>query len=237
MITIEFTPEELELYKLELVEHVKQSIQKAMEHRSNIDTDVLKLPGMSSDKTRHFFNNLMSRSGTRYLEIGMWRGSTFSASVSNNSNIVRAVGIDNWSQSYWFENNDSTRRQDCIDNVTKFVPENVNATIIDADCFSVEMDEFDTTFDVYFYDGPHDSASQMMALFHFYPVLDDVFVFIVDDYNPYSGAEVIRGTQDAIKHVDATKLFEIELPVTKNMDTENWWNGLYVVVLAKRSVA
>ena len=47
----------------------------------------------------------------------------------------------------------------------------------------------------YLYDGEHSHESQRKALTHFYPMLDDVFIFVVDDYTWETARS---GTQEGI---------------------------------------
>ena len=64
-----------------LIAHVCMSIERAEKHLSRLYEDVLQIDGMSSAKVRHFLNNLCSKPNTHYLEIGVWKGSTFLASL------------------------------------------------------------------------------------------------------------------------------------------------------------
>ena len=64
-----------------LVEHVRSSILNARSGLSKLLAypEVLELDGMSDDSVRHFLNNINSATGTRYIEVGSWRGSTFAS--------------------------------------------------------------------------------------------------------------------------------------------------------------
>ena len=76
----------------------------------------------------------------------------------------------------------------------------------------------------YFYDGEHSHRSQRLALTHFYPMLDDEFLFVADEY---TWTAVRTGTEQAIAELDLDVLFEQEL-------IDGWWNGLFVSVMRKR---
>ena len=71
-------------YQLSLIEHVKQSIQNAELGISQLNSKILNLEGMSSDKVRHFLNNICSLEHGNYLEIGVWKGSTFISALYKN---------------------------------------------------------------------------------------------------------------------------------------------------------
>jgi hypothetical protein len=219
----------------DLVKHVKQSIEKASKEESNINKEVLSLEGLSSNKVRHLFNNICSLKDCNYLEIGLYRGSTFCSAISNNDGINYAVGIDNWSQAYGYdtEHSSSNRKEDCLSNIKKFAPINLKYKIIDSDSFSINLNSIGKDFNIYFYDGEHTACAQMMALTYFDECLADEFIFIVDDFNEREGWDVMQGTFDAIKFMGYKKLFEQTLPSRYNGDRENWWNGIFICVLKK----
>ena len=87
------------------------------------------------------------------------------------------------------------------------------------------------------YDGNHTIDSHFKSLAHYYACLDDVFIFIVDDWNC---PEVRTGTIDAIEKMNLHKLYEKEVRLTWD-DTHTpqpqarntWWNGMYVAILQK----
>ena len=63
---------------------------------SKIDENLKLMEGMSGIKTRHFYNNLLTIEGSRYLEIGTWKGSSVCSAMCGNSGSVFC--IDNWSE-------------------------------------------------------------------------------------------------------------------------------------------
>jgi hypothetical protein len=87
------------------------------------------------------------------------------------------------------------------------------------------------------YDGNHTNESHYNALLHYYTCLDDVFIFIVDDWNC---KDVRDGTISCIQKLNLKILYEKEIRLTwDNSHTEasqasqTWWNGIYVVILQK----
>jgi hypothetical protein len=94
---------------------------------------------------------------------------------------------------------------------------------LEQDCFSVTREQIRTPINFYLYDGEHSFEAQRKALTHFYAMLDDAFIFLVDDYS-WDAAKI--GTEEAIGELGLERLYEREL-------TEGWWNGLYVSVLKK----
>ena len=84
------------------------------------------------------------------------------------------------------------------------------------------------------YDGNHIYESQYKALEYYYDVLDDTFIFIVDDWN----CEHIRnGTLNSIKDLNLKIIHKIEIRLTEDNgyteDKNGYHNGLFVAVLQK----
>jgi hypothetical protein len=90
------------------------------------------------------------------------------------------------------------------------------------------------------YDGNHTNESHYNALLHYYNCLDDVFIFIVDDWNMH---DVRDGTINCIKKLNLKVLYEKEIRLTwDNIHTplpearSTWWNGIYVAILQKTNI-
>lgn len=210
----------------QLIDHVKDSIDNASQGKSKLTAELLSLygekDGASGIKERHLLNNLCSLPGTRYLEIGVFHGSTFLAALFNNtSTILDAVAVDNWSQ---FGNN----KESFLSKAYRFLPEN-SFRFIEQDAFSINLQAgFHQPVTLYFYDGDHSFEAQYKAFTYFNPVFADTFIAAVDDWN--STAE--KATREAFKHLGYTILFEKSLR-TSNGDVNNWWYGVYVAVIKK----
>jgi len=87
------------------------------------------------------------------------------------------------------------------------------------------------------YDGNHTDESHYRALSHYYDCLDDVFIYIVDDWN---WLEVRNGTNNAIQNLNLRVLYEKEIRLTGDnthtphpLARNTWWNGIYVAILQK----
>lgn len=211
----------------ELIQHVQQSIVMAENCTSKISTGVLNVQGMSSPKVRHFLNNLCSMSNTHYLEVGSWLGSTWISALYENQNYLSsATAIDNWSEE--FGSSHEKFKQNCDDFL-----KNVSYRMISKDCFTIDLKIFSQPINIYFYDGNHSFDSQESAFTYFDPILDDLFIAVVDDWN---WSSVVEGTYSAFNKLNYEILYETALPATVNGDTQNWWNGLYVAVIRKSSL-
>ncbi len=214
------------------IQHVEKSLQNAENNISKITQEILRMDGMSGVKTRHFYNNLLSIPNVRYLEVGTWKGSSVCSAMYGN--MAKVVCIDNWSQ---FKG----AKFRFLENFNHFKGKN-NASFIQNDCFKVDVSKFDTSFNIYLYDGEHSYDSHYKALTHYYNCLEDTFIFVVDDWN---WEDVRKGTYDSIKDLGLKILYEKEIRLTQDnshsppeIAKATWWNGIYVAVLQKtRSVA
>jgi hypothetical protein len=205
---------------------IETSFQNAENNISKITNDIITMEGMSGIKTRHFYNNLLNTEDARYLEIGTWKGSSVCSAMCGNK--ARVVCMDNWSE--------FGGKSEFLVNFEKFKGEN-EATFIENDCYKVDVSAL-PKFNIYMYDGNHTEESHYNALLHYYSCLDDVFIFIVDDWNwPY----VRDGTFKSIKKLNLNILFEKEVRTTNNdthpawgsPEQKKWHNGIYVAVLQK----
>lgn len=208
------------------IEHIKKSFNNAELLQSALIPDILTMGGMTGTKTRHFYNNLLQLSNARYLEIGTWKGSSVCSAMYQNSALV--VCIDNWSEF-------GGPKNEFLDYFHKYTGNN-NATYIEKDCFQVDVSQL-PKFNIYMYDGNHSYDSHYSALLHYYDCLDDIFIFIVDDWN---WKDVRKGTIDSINKLNLTVLYENEIRLTFDNSvtpeptlSTTWWNGIYVVVLKK----
>lgn len=208
---------------------VETSFQNAENHISKITNDIITMKGMTGIKTRHFYNNLLNTEDARYLEIGTWMGSSVCSAMCGNK--AKVICIDNWSE---FDG----PKDIFLVNFEKFKGEN-DATFIENDCYKIDISTL-PKFNIYMYDGNHTNESHYKALLHYYDCLDDVFIFIVDDWNWKS---VRDGTNDAIQKLNLKVLYEKEIRTTNNDTHPAWWspeqiqwhNGFYVSILQKKS--
>lgn len=208
----------------QLIEHVKQSIMQAEIHKSKITGAILDIHGMTSHKVKHFLNNICSLPEITYLEIGVWKGATFTAALYGNQHAIKeAVAIDNWSE---FDG----PKEEFAKNCATFLKE-VPFRFYAQDSFTIDRSTlFNQPIDVYFYDGHHSQEAQEKAFTYYDPLFAPVFIAIVDDWNC---VEAQIGTRKAFEKLGYTILFERILPARYNGDTDQWWNGLYVAVVRR----
>lgn len=211
-----------------LINHVIESIQKAYKHDSKLNDDILNLDGMSSAKVRHLLNNLCSLPGACYLEIGVYRGSTFTSALYQNTHtLLDAIAIDNWSE---HQDGINSNKHIFLTTTKKFLNAN-SFRFFEHDAFTIDIEKISPNpITIYFYDGNHDFQSQKKAFSHYNTIFDDIFIALVDDWN-WTG--VPQATKQVFKELEYTILFEKELPANGNLDRENWWDGLYIAVIKK----
>jgi hypothetical protein len=202
---------------------IDDSFDNAENHISKLTPELLSMNGMSGIKTRHFYNNMCSMEGTRYLEIGTWMGSSTSAAMYGNKSSITC--IDNWCELWGGINN---IKELFLDNFNKYKGNN-DARYIESDCFKLDISTL-PKFNMYLYDGNHAENNHILALTHYISAMDDIFIFIVDDWN---GAQEQSGTRIAIKQLDLTVLYEREI-ITPSQDSDTWWAGIYVAILQKK---
>lgn len=202
------------------IDQIETAIKQGQQEISKLAPNITKMRGMSSRKFRHFLNNLITNE-SKYLEIGVWRGSTFISALYNNAPKV-ATGIDNFSE---FRGPKDIFLKNC----QTYLPNNIY-NFIDKDCFKIDLNaEFKNTYNIYFYDGNHEQLSQELALTYYLPILEDIFILLVDDW---CSEKVKVGTKLGIAKNNLKILYEKEIYSTGN-DSNNWWNGLYIAILAK----
>ena len=205
---------------------IETAFRNAENNISKNTNDIINMEGMSGTKTRHFYNNLLNTEDSRYLEIGTWKGSSVCSAMCGNK--AKVVCIDNWSEF-------GGPKSEFLVNFEKFKGEN-EATFIENDCYKVDVSKL-PKFNIYMYDGNHTNENHYKALLHYYNCLDDVFIFIVDDWN---WKDVRDGTLNSIQKLKLKILYEKEIRLTwDNSHTpqpqakDTWWNGLYVAILKK----
>lgn len=206
---------------------VETSFRNAENNHSKITDEIITMNGMSGNYTRHFYNNLLQGEDSRYLEIGTWAGSTVCSAMCGNK--AKVVCIDNWSQF-------SGPKEEFLQYFTKFKGEN-DAQFLESDCFSVDVSIL-PKFNIYMYDGDHSYGSHYKALSHYYGCLDEIFIYIVDDWN---FEDVRKATHDAIQDLNLKILYQKGVRLTHDgshtpppQSNNTWWNGIYFAILQKQ---
>lgn len=208
------------------IQRVDAAIEAANTGTTKLADSVFTLEGMSSRKNRILLNELVKK-GDKYLEIGVWQGSTFVSALYKNE-VEYAVAVDNFSQFDPTHTNNDTFKKVTVDYALE------NFTLLNADCFNLPPNLHDYVlgkkFNVYFYDGGHTEQDQYSALVYYYLTLADTFIYIVDDWNWKPSRD---GTRRAIADLGLKIHKEWELFNEGGGNKEAWWNGLYIAVCEK----
>lgn len=210
---------------MKYIDHINRSISNSLNGISKLSEEVLAIPGMSSAKVKHFLNNLLEIDNVKYLEIGVWLGSTFVSAMYKNKPI-QSFAIDNFCEKEGFSSCKELFHCFC-----KGFLDPSTYEFIEEDSFKIDLSKIKLPVNIYFYDGGHSVESQEKALTYYDKILADTFIYIADDYN---FQEVRDGTKIGIEKMNYNIDFETVLTANHNQDYENWWNGLYVSVLSKR---
>tara|TARA_Y100001963_G_scaffold160274_1_gene270120 strand:+ start:1749 stop:2645 length:897 start_codon:yes stop_codon:yes gene_type:complete len=188
---------------------------------------ITEIEGMSTPKIRHLLNNL-NRWGSNYLEVGSHKGSTFVSSLYGHNK--KGWSIDNFSEfcdQNYRPGPDGTHKNELLDNINKFLT--CQTQFYDQDSFSFDLSNIEEPVEVFMYDGDHDQDKQKKALEYFYPILNDVFIFIVDDWN----SQAVRdGTYDGIREMGLCVLGEMMVR-GPGSNSQEWWSGIYAAFLSK----
>jgi len=210
------------------IEQIEWAIHLAKQEKSRLTPEVLALEGMSSPKVRHLYNNLGAISA-KYLEIGSWKGASLISTLFNNSSL-QGMAVDDWSE---FNENGSVAKE-CLSNVDRFiVPVEGLPIVFDmGSCWHVQCLPFRP--DLYLFDGGHSFEDHRKAVTHFFPMMADQFIFIVDDFSNPDFHAVKEGTlaglsdvKDQYKVVKDWELWE------EGEGSVRWWNGLGVFLIER----
>lgn len=218
------------------IERVERAIDYGLDHqrfqktgqlpRSKLTDDVFNLKGMSTNELRIFLNEMV-HPDTRYLEIGVHRGSTFISAMYKNE-FEFACAIDQFDPPY--HNDDIIK--DFLVNCKK--TKISDFLVIRNDCFNLKPEQADAlkNINTYFYDAGHYDWEHEKSLTYYYKHLADVFIFMVDDW---AHEPAVAGTRKALKDLNFKihKEWELGYSQTIKRDDLGWHNGLYIAVLEK----
>ena len=211
----------------DLTTHLTIAFERAEQGLSKITQDIIAMEGMTGTKTRHFYNNLLNHTDIRYLEIGTWKGSSVCSAMYGNSASITC--IDNWSEF-------NGPKDIFLQNLHKYNGNNTT-TYIENDCFAIDVATL-PTFNVFMYDGNHSKHAHYKALTHYYNCLDDIFIYVVDDWN---WQDVRDGTMESIADLGLEIIYEKEIRLTSDNSvtpepllSTGWWNGIYAAILKKK---
>lgn len=204
-----------------------KAIEDADEMISPLPSEQYQVPALTSLRIRHLLNSI-GKLGTKYLEVGVHKGGTFTASVAGSNNLKEIVAVDSFESD---AHQPDQARPEFEHWAKKFVPETSKFKLIVSDSFQVDLKELPKKIDIYLYDGDHSTESQEKALTYYKSVLADEFIFLCDDFD---WDEVQKGTQSGIEKAGLEVLYEKYFKSKGSHDNDSWWNGFYVAILKKK---
>jgi hypothetical protein len=196
--------------------------------RTKLDQSVFDVSGMSTPEVRIFLNELVDEE-TNYLEIGVNRGSTLISALYKNK-CSSAIAIDDYGGPFSADDVYNDFLRNCKNNNVD------NYTFIRNDSFNLKEHEKNLikNINTYFYDGGHSEISHEKALTYYYDILENVFIFIVDDW---VHQPAVAGTLKAIEKLNLKVHKKWELGYSQHLRGKvsglSWHNGLYIAVLEK----
>lgn len=211
------------------IDFIKKSIEDANNLVSKLPPEISQKPGASSQKIRHLLNNLCSIKDARYLNVGVFTGSSLWSAIFNNK--LRVTGID------WWRNGTAAKcdEREFWKNLSEVVnledgSFNREINIVNQDCFTVDLKN---KYNIYLYDAEHSEDSQYKALTYFDKFLEDEFILLVDDFDD----EFVKsGTNKAIKDLNYNIQYRWEGKGCFgdwNPASNHWWNGFLVALINK----
>ena len=176
-----------------LDDHIDDCVEKHDNGYSKLNEKAKTMQGMVQEGARNLLNLLVDFDGCNYMQVGTWKGAClYSALYKNKPNY--AFACDNFSQfalrqgaSFKDGNGGMKTHMNLNSDVmlglmSSEEEEPMEFEFYDGDSFGIPLDLIKEPINVYFYDGDHSLGSHFMALYYYYPVLADEFIFICDDW-------------------------------------------------------
>jgi hypothetical protein len=213
---------------------IEESYKQSISNQSNLPDSILNYKGASGKKYRHLINNVISKiENPRYLEIGIWTGSTLFSAVVNNK--VKFTAIDNWTKGFYGD-----VKNLFYENLNFYTNSRQEFKIYDEDFQNIDYSSIGK-YNIFLYDGPHEEKEQYDGVSLPYDALDDTFILIVDDWN-WPGPR--NGTLNALNDKKIEILYSIEIRTTSNDyfpeenylgEQHDWHDGYFIGVCKKNS--
>jgi hypothetical protein len=208
---------------------MRDAFEDTLADRGRMDERAYLVEGFSGRRHRLFMNNLIATvEQPRYLEIGIFRGATFCAAVSNNK--VHATGVDNWAEF-------GGKASEFYLNLAALKGPEATVNVIEQDFRTVNYAALGP-FNVGFYDGPHTERDQYDGARIVIAAMTANSILLVDDWN---WEQVRRGTMNAIRDSGAQIDFAIEVRTSFDntvpahaYGASDWNNGLFAAAVSRR---
>lgn len=217
------------------IKHIEDSLYWAENEVSKLTLDIINIQGITSNKVKCLLNNICNIDDANYLELGVFRGSTFCSAIYGNN--IKATGIDNWSSpylmpsgvsqkmSFYLRDQSNDPKEEFLSNVKKFGNvENINAyraNYLDFDYSTIEP------LDIIFYDGETKYYDQYTTIKKLIPHMSNKCILIVDDWNWQK-----EGAIKALEESDVFITYQKNI-YTNGEDSKDFWNGIGIFLIEK----
>jgi hypothetical protein len=209
---------------------VKTALSEAIDFEGELNDIV----GLTSQKVKFFLNKINSMPDARYLEIGSFQGATLCSALQNNK--ISAIAVDDWSgenieplrEVEGWESEKELPKDVFVKNINEYIGHS-NVTIMNGKMEDLEPKSFPFKPNIIFYDGPHGFKEQYHIFEKLNEMVDDVFIWITDDYN---WRQVSDAVDRAYRDMKYEVIYDTQI-FTNGEDPKDFWNGLRVSVLRK----
>ena len=221
--------------KNKFITAINNAYEKSINEESKCSDFTLNIEGLTSNKIKHFLNNLCNTKDVRYLEVGTWHGATFCSAIENNN--VQAICIDSWHTNTiepmreveGWKSKDGNPLEIFQKNLQSVKGKN-NVQGFNEPVESLDLTKIPYTCNIVFYDGDHSFESTKNFLDRYYEKFEETMILIVDDWN---WPQIKNATQQHIEQKEYKVLYE-KLIETTGEDPQDFWNGLGIFVLRKK---
>jgi hypothetical protein len=186
------------------------------------------IPGLTSERVKQLLNYLGAGS-KHYLEVGSYLGATLVSTIKDNT--LTAYAVDHWSTNVQPANGvtfPENSKATFIENAKKYKGNNI-IKVFDSNFINVNKTEI-ANVDLFFYDGDHSEIATRAAVKYFAECFADTAILIFDDAN-WSG--VVSGAMSGINDTNFDVLYEKKV-LNSEEDLEQWWNGLFILVVKRK---
>lgn len=220
---------------MDLIKHIEDSFHWGELEVSKLTQEIINIHGITSNKVKCFLNNLCNIDGATYLEIGVFRGSTFCSAIYGND--ITAIGIDNWSSPYlmpsgvsqklnfYMKDSDSDPKEEFIYNVKKFGTEG-KVSVYRGNYLDFDYNIL-PKIDIVFYDGETKYYDQYTTIKKILPIMRDNSIIVMDDWN-WSNESVVKAIEDSGFYIQHHKSV-----FTNGEDMKDFWNGIGVFLISR----
>lgn len=220
---------------MDYIKHIEDSIQWAELEVSKLTLEIINIHGITSNKVKCLLNNICNIDDATYLEIGVFRGSTFCSAIYGNN--IKSIGIDNWSSPYlmpsgvsqkmnaYIKDKGTDPKEDFLNNVKKFGKVE-NISVYRANYLNFDYSTIGP-IDIIFYDGETKYYDQYTTIKKLTPHMSNNCILILDDWNWQK-----EGVTKALEESNCFITYQKSI-YTNGEDSKDFWNGLGIFLIEK----